>query len=246
VENNPAIFVTSASPVPGADAVVWERHLRWANEVYMPLQMKIPECTGYDAYRVIREHPDYGIRLSLNHYHSLRDYKTAQEAAEQKAIIGEIESWRERGIRDQFWSAAFALLKSYRNRPVFNIDNRDTRIENAPIIHLEAYRLSAAELEQYLKWFNDFAGPVFMPLIMKLPGLAGYDWYKDTGLRTRQGEWEYPEFFSLIYFENFEAFDNYTKSPELAGFQKALRSLIPRRLGYVWYIQYELTHSLRK
>ena len=212
----------------------------------MPLQMKIPEVTGYDSYQITRENPDYGIRAAIIHYKNLRDWKAARETSEGKAIMGEIESWRERGVRDQIWSAAYALIKSFRSKPVFSSDNQDTRIENAPIMHLEAYRLSAEEQEKYLKWFNDFGCTVFMPLFLKLPGLAGYDWYKDTGLRTRPGQWEYPEYLSIIYFENLKAYEDFVKSPELAGFQKSIRSVIPRRLGYIWYVQYQLTHSLRK
>jgi hypothetical protein len=136
----------------------------------------------------------------------------------------------------------------FRSKPVYSDDNQDTRIENAPIMHLEGYRLLVEEQEKYLKWFTDFGCPIFMPLFMKIPGLAGYDWYKDTGLRgSREAErWEYPEYLSIIYFENLKANDDFVKSPEMAGFHKAIRSVIPYRLGYVWYVQYQLLKSFRK
>jgi hypothetical protein len=145
------------------------------------------------------------------------------------------------------WTAAYALMKSFRSKPVFSSDNQDTRIENAPIIHLEAYRLSAEEKEKYIRWFNDFGCPVFIPLVMKLPGVARYDWYQDTGLRTRDGGgFEYPEYLSIIYFENLKAYEDFAKSPELAGFQKSIRSVIPSRLEYIWHVQYQLEKSFRK
>jgi hypothetical protein len=211
--------------------------------------MKIPETTGVDFYQITSENPEYGSRAGIGHHKNLQDCKASEESPEVKAIIGEMESWRERRIVDMIWSAAYALIKSFRSKPVFSSDNQDTRIENAPIMHLEAYRLSAEEQEKYLKWFNDFGCPVFMPLFLKLPGLAGYDWYKDTGLRAGLGGqkgWEYPEYLSIIYFENLKAYEDFVKSPELAGFQKSIRSVIPRRLGYIWYVQYQLVKSWRK
>ena len=249
MENAPVINLSSRSPAPGADAAVYERYVKWGNEVYAPLQMKIPEVTGQDTYQITRENPEYGSRAGISHRKNLRDWKAARESSEIKAIMGELASWTERGITDQIYGAAYALIKSFRGKPVFSSDNQDTRIENAPIMHLEAYRLSAEEQEKYLEWFNDFGCPVFMPLFLKLPGLAGYDWYKDTGLRggiREEKGWEYPEYLSIIYFENLKAYEDFVKSPELAGFQKSIRSVIPRRLGYIWYVQYQLQKSLRK
>ena len=186
MENRSIINLSSRSPTPGTDVTVYERYVKWTNEVYAPLQMKIPEVTGIDYYQITRENPEYGARAGVGHRKNLHDWKVSMESSEMKAIVGELASWTERGITDQMWSAAYALIKSFRSKPVFSSDNQDTRIENAPIMHLEAYRLSAEEQEKYLKWFNDFGCPVFMPLFLKLPGLAGYDWYKDTGLRTRE------------------------------------------------------------
>jgi heme-degrading monooxygenase HmoA len=247
MENAPIIQLSTRSPAPGGDAVVYERYVKWANEVYGPLQSKVPEVAGLDYYQIAGERPEYGARASIGHRKNLHDWKGALESAEYKAIGREHASWTKRGITDQMWSAAFAMIKSFRSKPVFSSDNQDTRIEKAPIMHLEAYRFSAEEQEKYLKWFNDFGCPVFMPLFLKLPGVARYDWYKDTGLRTLDGKrWEYPEYLSIIYFENLEAYQDFVKSPELAGFQKSVRSVIPYRLNYMWYVQYQLVKSWRK
>jgi hypothetical protein len=248
MEHAPVIQLTSRSPAPGADVAVYERYVNWGNEVYIPLRMRIPEMTGVDAYQLVGENPGYGIRVTVDHHKNLVDLKAVQASSEMKAILGDLTSWTERGITDQMWAVAYSLIKSFRSQPVQSSDNQDTRIDGAAIMHLEAFRLSAAELGKYLKWLEDFGRPIFMPLFMKLPGLIGYDWYKDTGLRGSQdGErWEYPECLSIIYFETLKDYDNFVKSPELAGFQKAIRSIIPYRLGYIWNVQYQLVKSWRK
>jgi hypothetical protein len=139
-------------------------------------------------------------------------------------------------------------VRSFRSKPVFSDSNEDTRIENAPFLHLEAYRLSREEQNKYVKWFNEFGIPIFMPLFMKIPGFGGYDWYNNTGLRLRDfvAESEYPEYLSVMYFESIKQYDEFLISPELAGFYKAMRSVLPNRLIYSWYTQYQLFQSWRK
>jgi heme-degrading monooxygenase HmoA len=83
---------------------------------------------------------------------------------------------------------------------------------------------------------------------MKLPGLMGYDWYEDTKLRRTKEirELNYPEYLSIIYFENLKAFEDFEKSPELVALQKSMRSVFPRGLNLQWHVQYELIKSFRK
>jgi hypothetical protein len=247
MENAPIIHLASRSPAPGADATIYKRYVKWTDEAYFPIQNTIPEAIGNYRYLIVRENPEYGSRASVHHFKNLRDWGAYMVSSDSKAIQGEVKSWQERGITDQIWSAAYAMVKSFRNKPAFESDNQDTRIENAPIMHLEAYRMSPEEQEIYLKWFNDFGYPVFMPLFMKLPGVAGYDWYRDTGQRAgHYAKWEYAPYLAIMYFENLDAFENFARSSELAGFQKSIRSVIPRRLEYIWYVQYQLDRSWRK
>jgi hypothetical protein len=228
---------------------IYERMRKWSDEVYFTLHRSNSQVLGSDRYQIIHENPEYGTYVNIRHYKNLQDWKDVTTSSESNAIVSEMESWRKRGINDMIWTAAYALIKSFRNKPVFTSDNLDTRVQNAPITHLEGYRMTAAEWEKYLQWFSDFGYSVFMPLFLKLPGLVGYDWYKDTGLRFGLHEeegWEYPPYLSIIYFETIEAFENYAKSPELAGFQKSIRGIVPRRLGYTCFVQYKLLGSWRK
>jgi hypothetical protein len=240
MENAPVIHLSSRSPTPGADADLYNRYLKWADEVYFEVN-RTPQLTGRNYYKLARESPEYGLIAGISHFRNLQDWIIHMESDVRISISKEFAYWRERGVNETIWSAAYALIKSYRNKPVFSSDNLDTRIEDAPIMHLEAYRMSSEEQDKYIKWFADFGCSIFMPLFAKLPGFAGYDWYQDTG--KRQGDYmlpEYPQFLYIIYFENMQAFESFTKSPELAGFQKTIRMVLPRRLDYMWYVQYQL------
>jgi len=84
---------------------------------------------------------------------------------------------------------------------------------------------------------------------MKLPGIKGYDFFKDTGIRVVPTfrEKDYPTYLSVVYFQDVKAFENYEKSTEVATLRKNLMQVFPP-LGpnFKWYVQYRLEKSLRK
>jgi hypothetical protein len=59
-------------------------------------------------------------------------------------------------------------------------------------------------------------------------------------------EWEYPDYISIIYFDDLAAFENYQSSPELIAFKKAICNIFPNGLNYRLYVQYQLVKSWRK
>jgi hypothetical protein len=72
MENRPVIHLSSRSPAPGADVAVYERYVKWVQEVYAPsLEMKIPEVRGNDFYQITRENPQYGARVSTVHFKNM-------------------------------------------------------------------------------------------------------------------------------------------------------------------------------
>ena len=247
MENRPVISFNFRSPYPGADPKAWERNLQWGYEAWAPMTMKTQWPLGIDGYLIVREQPEYPVFGDITHYKSLKDWQDAGAASEFSAVQGDIKSWADRKIAEYIWSAVYALTKSYRSRPDVSENIEDTLIENAPIMHLEAYRLSPEQQEKYLNWFIEYGYPIFIPLFIKQPGLVGYDWYEYTSLhRHNAREVEYPRYLSIVYFENLNAFENFIKSPELAGFQRAMRSVFPNGLKYEWNIQYQLVKSFKK
>jgi hypothetical protein len=248
MENRPVITISANSPAPAGDSDAYERYQQWSQEVYGPLNLKIPEVSGGDYYKIVKENAEYPLMVGITHYKNIKDWSAYAPSAEGIALQQEFRSWEERGILEMIWYPAYGLLKSFRNKPSPSSSYHSTLIENAPILYFEAFRLSLEEQEKYFKWFNDYGCNVFMPLFLKLPGFKGYDWYEDTGLRRRNDvrESEYPKYFSAIYFENIKACEDFQKSAELAAFQKSMRSVFPRGLNLKWYVQYQLVKSWRK
>jgi hypothetical protein len=249
MENAPVINVGGASPAPGADIDVWNRYENWLCEVYLPLlTSKIPGATGADRYWIIKENPLYPSRITIRHFQNLKMSENSNKLPERIAVEEEMATWVKRHVIDYVWATSYILIKSFRSEPSDSPGVGDTKIENAPIMHIESYRLRPEDEEKYVKWLNDYGFNVLIPLFVGLPGLKGYDCYKHTGLKgiSEVREWEYPPYLSIVYFENVEAFENYEKSRELVAYQKALRNVFPNGLNLRWYVEYQLVRSWRK
>jgi hypothetical protein len=184
----------------------------------------------------------------MHHYESLASQQQTYTNQDQLAIQADSHSWNTRNVMEGIWSAVFQLVKGFRNEPMTTLAKPDTRIQNAPILHLEGYRVSPNDQEKYNKWFGEYGMNIFVPLYLKQSGVKGYDYYRFIGMRqgSNAREIDYPAYLSVIYFENLEAFTKYEKSPELVTFQRTLRNTFPRGFNYWWYIEYRLIWSQRK
>lgn len=247
MENRPLITLTFVSGSPGVDAELYERFMQWVDEVYIPIGMKSSDITGTDRCQIVKESPEYPQAGTIRHCANFEAWERYQKLPEREAIRGDLSAWENRGVQETIWSAGYELERSFRSIPRLQENRADTKIDNAPIMHLEGYRLSAEEQEKYGKWLSDYGYNVFIPLFIRLPGFKGYDFFKDKGLKRRETrEVEYPSNLSIFYFENLKAYEDYKKSQELVIFQKALRTVFPRGLKYKWYVQYQLVKSWRK
>ena len=249
MENMPAINFAGTSPAPGTDIDVWDRYEKWYREVYLPLlTSKIPGATGADRYWITKQNCLFPSRVAVRHFQDLSAWENSNKVPERIAIEGDMANWIKRHVIDYVWSTSYVLIKNFRSETSGPVSGRDTKIENAPFMHIESYRLQPEEEQKYVKWLNDYGFNVLIPLFVGLPGLKGYDCYKHTGLKglTEVREWEYPTYLSMIYFENIEAFENYEKSRELIAYHKALRNIFPNGLNLRWYVQYQLMQSWRK
>lgn len=248
MENAPVMTLAGTSSAAGVYSEIWERFKKWNEEVYMPLHMTIPGRTGIDLYQMVKQSPEYPSELIVWH---TKDIKAAEESftnPERIAVAGEFTSWVKRRVIETIWNARYALIKSFRSELSNAQGKEDTRIENAPILHIEGYRFRPDDQDKYSTWLNEYGFSSFIPLFMRLPGIKGYDCYKKVSYKSlvEAREWEYPDFVSALYFQDMTAFENYEKSPELVAYQKALRNVFPNGLNLRWYVEYQLVRSFRK
>lgn len=249
MENRPVITLNGGSRYPGAEMELWERYHKWLYEVYMDLNLQLPHRRQIDSYHATRESPQYPWSLSVLYYDNYAGWEETRKSPLPIAQAKDNESWMKRQVMDFIWCAIYQLIKSYRSEGSISETQLDTRIENAPFLHIEAYRLKAEDAEKYNKWFIDYCSKVFIPLFMKQAGLKGYDYYQYRGISVNYPnlmEREYPMYLSAIHFENIEAFERFEKSNELAVCKRTMREIFPSGLVYQWYVQYQLVKSWRK
>jgi hypothetical protein len=248
LENAPVITLYGTSRMPGADVEVWHRFLNWALEVYMPVIMRAPERLGGDTFRIIRESPEYPEIMRIWHLENLTSLEKSRKNPDYGNVAQDILAWQKRGVNGIIWSVVYTLIKSFRSSPAFSSSEQGTRIENAPIALLEAYRLSPDQADKFNRWFSEYAFNIFIPFFMRLQGVRGYDYFKDTGIHileeTRENE--YPVYLSMVYFDSIQAFENYEKCPELDSMRKNLLNFFPQGLNFKWWVQYQLEKSWRK
>lgn len=222
-----------------------EKFLKWRTAAYMPLYKRVQGVKGWDTYLPVRERPEYPHMVYVNHNANTRERavpRSPEWSAIQKDLATTFPGHR------YLWNHIYQLIKSSRNDPSFRQDNEDTRIENAPIMHLEAYQLTSEEGNDYHAWLTRWGYEVYIPVLMKLPGLKGYDCYQWSGIMPAVPviNTEIPPYLSILYFENITAYENYEKSPELASLRRGIGSDFPRALSFKWYVQYEHYAGWRK
>jgi antibiotic biosynthesis monooxygenase (ABM) superfamily enzyme len=247
MENAPVIAMTFVNLAPGTDDEIVRRYFKWVDEVYNPMLMKLTGVTGSERYTIIHKNPEYPSYGMVRHFENVVASNNSLQSPERIAVIDDVNSWVQRGVRQGVWTANYGLVAGFRAGTTAMGSKKDTRIENAPIMHLEAYRMSLEEQEKYNKWFNELGGRVFVPLFMKTCGLKGYDYMKFSSPGGSQArETEYPAYLSILYFEDIKTFEHFEESAELVSFQSALCNVFPLGLNYKWYVQYQLLKSWRK
>jgi hypothetical protein len=247
--NAPVITVSGFSRYPGVDPAVWDRFVKWSAEVYSPLMMRWPARKGIDIYQIVNESPLFPFLFIINHHENITTQQAAVKMPEMVDIYKDMTDWQKRRVPDRMITAGYQLVQSFRGVTPLPGEKTDTRIENAPFMHVEAYELFTENQEKYNQWFTEYGINVFVPLFMQQAGIKGYDYYRRTEFQLKSMnllETEFPAYLSIIYFENSQAFETDDKSPELVAFNKTMHSIFPLGLNFRWYVQYQLLQSWRK
>jgi len=249
VENAPILLIAGTQIYPGAEPELWTRYQGWQDAAYTPLRLTVSGTRGADHYKIVNQNLQFPSSLLTYHLENIREVGKSFENPDRTALVTDLNTWINRRVIQYVWSRWYELVKSFQNEAGQVITKPESMVESASFLHLEGYRLSPEDREKYEKWLDDYGFSVLIPLLVKLPGIKAYNCYKDTGLKAgiihvREGE--YPDYLSVLYFENQKAFEDYTKSAELLAFQKAIANIFPSGLNYKWYVQYQLVKSWRK
>lgn len=249
MENRPTISISAIKVKPEYE----ERHRKWRTEVYHPLLITVPGVTGIDSYQIVKQNPQYQNYLQINAYANRSEMVGSRNNQKYEDVVKDfVTTWASRS--DLIWRAAYEPIKTFRSGLEKSEETVSLRIEDAPIMHMEGYSFSPNDRQKYEAWFTKWGYELYVPLLMKLPGLKQYSWYRSidvesTGLPDYykpKRPVEYPPYLSILHFENLEAYEHYEKSIELAGFRDHMNLSFPEGLDFKWYVQYQLIKSFRK
>jgi hypothetical protein len=196
-----------------------EQFKNWRFEAYIPILLKIPGLERVEYYQIIKENPLYPYFLGIFHYSELPDRLKRSDSPDWHAVMEDQAKTFSRV--EPFWSKHYLFLRNFDN--VSNPAFPEPKTDDAPIIKIEAFKLSPDQTERYNEWFVKWAYRVYIPVLLMLPGFKEYIHYqkseydaavlhKITGLPIVT---EYPRYVSVLHFANQESCENYENSPAL-------------------------------
>jgi hypothetical protein len=217
-----------------------DRYFKWYDEVYNPMYMKMPGNEGIDNYKVAKQTLDYPGNFSIHHYKNRNYLEELSKNPDRHALQQDHNATFYR--IEWVWHEIYLLIGSFRN----DSKSRETTIvENAPIIHLDGYRVPTAEHGKYDQWFMRWASRIYIPLIMNSPGLTAYNCFKLSDFSVRFPghtyiETEIPPYVSISYFDNMQSFEKYEASPAYAALKRSMELELPGGLNRIWSVEYQL------
>lgn len=200
------------------------------------------------TYKIAEDNSAYPDRLFLWHYENVRALDKSGTDPARIAFREDQESLSKKYGAIPIWRAGYELQMSFRNGACYSPAGKEnTLTDRAPFIHLDAFDIAAGKEDRLEAWFNGRGYDMFIPIVMEIPGIKGYDFYKWLGDRPEMEtakEKDYPLYLSIQYFENAEAYNLYEKSPELAAFKKAIENTFPGSVTQRWSVSYLILSSI--
>lgn len=151
----------------------------------------------------------------------------------------------------RFWHTTYKLVKSFRTIPPAQETIESTIVDDAPIIHLEGYKLPETENSKYESWYNKWASRFYIPQLLKIPGVKACNFLSRIDRKdpfyadTRFIETDMPRYMSIVYFDSPESVDTFNESAEFAIFKRSLEVEFSGNLKTVWDTEYQLFKSYR-
>jgi hypothetical protein len=240
MENNPVIRISGYTVKPEFE----ERFYQWTTEINVPLTFKTGLITRREGYRPLKGSLEYPEHLSIGFHDNLNALDRYLIRPEVVASANDLATWSNR--REVFWAAVYQLMRRAENRQSDSKQTGDAfNPENPPVISIEAFRLSAEDEQKYLGWLSRWGYPVYIPLLLNIPGLIKLELYKlveydlPTGYKGENGT-SHPPYMTILTFKNSHGFEAYEKSLERAAFGAGIEAYFLKGLTGQWYVQYKL------
>ena len=113
-------------------------------------------------------------------------------------------------------------------------------MENRPVINVRGLDCSPEVEEKFNTWLNK----THIPMLLKFKGMRRVASYKKMG-----DDEQFPKYLAIFEFEDSDAFEEYSKSPELAAAIEEMKVSWPASATCFeskWRVQYELVESWEK
>lgn len=245
MENRPIIFFRGRNVPPDQR----ERFQNWLFEAYVPILLKVEGVEKVEYYQIIKENPLYPNQLGFYRFKNRQAMESRDGNPDRDAVLKDMATFSR---IEHFWSQTYGLLRSFDSAA--KTESAVAKAEDTPVLHIESFQLPPEEQERCNDWYVKWAYRVYLPILMKLPGLVQYDRYRINDRREPYSDRflgkpvvsEYPLYISVMYFENLKAFENYENSPELIAFRRIMKYEVSDNLNYEWYVQYQLLKNWRK
>jgi hypothetical protein len=224
---------------------------KWGEGAYTPMMMTLKSFLGTEGHRLVAKNPDYPESLPFMFFKSIEDYENAMHSPEFTAYLKDIEAtWG--GKFERVWNSLYVRVKRMGNESSLE-KNASYLEQNAPVVLLSGVGLSPNDWERYDAWFNEWGYAIFVPALLRVPGVIEYSRWWLTNIRRisppKPGLTEdakYPQDLAIIYFESLKAYEKFESSREYAGFRKALAAEFPNGLTYRWNVAYRIMRRVSK
>ena len=242
---NTSFFTFSGRYVPQE---IEEKYNNWYEAAYAPLYMKNGNTKQIDRYKIIKK--SYAMPPEISFYHTINlELLKKTVDSDVSAVIRDTQTTFNKIQR--FWLNAYELVKSFRNIHPSQASIESTIVDDAPLIHIEGYKLPETEYAKYESWFNKWASRFYIPLLLKIPGVKACNFLSLTDYKqplyagTRFVETDMPRYMSVIYFDSAESMETLNQSAEFAVFKRSLEVEFSGNLKTVWNTEYQLFSSHR-
>jgi hypothetical protein len=246
MENAPILYLSGSKYPDNPEAA--QRIRNWRNSAYLPLSHQDPWWTNNYFYEIVKKNPGYPDTLSAWYYPNMTAREKSSNDPARVAYRDDQSSLFSKYGATFVWTTFYELKMGFRSGAYFAPKSKENfTADRAPIIHLDSFDIEVGKENRLEAWFNAKGFDVFIPMIMGITGIKGYDFYRWLGyqpITERATTKDYPLFLTAQYFDSIEACEMYEQSPELASFKKAIENTFPAALRQSWNVSYRITSAV--